>query len=330
MEWRHQARTRSRRLFSLFYEGAHRIFLTRKREQSMLSKSWDTYHSTFGRNSARVLQRSEYTVPLGYFVARSDDCAHGDIGMARRLSRQSVDSGLKTATVEANIKLKVVATAASKTEKAITWVGKDRALFADPEKKELLSGATRSDLTESIGTALNGILFTTLSQQQLDELALLVSERGVVFLREQAFHPDDQVRVFKRLGKTYSGFKASEHALTPGNSNQDSRNVWHSDASFEANPPSYSFLNVQDTPEFGGDAAWVSQYGLYDELSAHMKGFLDGLHAVRSSHEQDGRVTSEHPAVRTHPVTGLKALNITPGSATGFAELKQKESGWYL
>jgi alpha-ketoglutarate-dependent taurine dioxygenase len=30
--------------------------------------------------------------------------------------------------------------------------------------------------------------------------------------------------------------------------------------------------------------------------------------------------------VRTHPVTGLKALNINPGFVTGFAELKKQES----
>lgn len=33
-----------------------------------------------------------------------------------------------------------------------------------------------------------------------------------------------------------------------------------------------------------------------------------------------------HPAVRTHPVTGLRALNVTPSSVTGFAELSTFES----
>ncbi len=38
-------------------------------------------------------------------------------------------------------------------------------------------------------------------------------------------------------------------------------------------------------------------------------------------------IDTHHPAVRTHPVTGLKALNVNPGFVTGFAELKKKESG---
>jgi alpha-ketoglutarate-dependent taurine dioxygenase len=37
-------------------------------------------------------------------------------------------------------------------------------------------------------------------------------------------------------------------------------------------------------------------------------------------------IDTHHPAVRTHPVTGLKALNVNPGFVTGFAELKKPES----
>jgi len=41
-------------------------------------------------------------------------------------------------------------------------------------------------------------------------------------------------------------------------------------------------------------------------------------------------VDTHHPAVRTHPVTGLRALNVNPGFVTDFAELKGKESGTSL
>lgn len=50
--------------------------------------------------------------------------------------------------------------------------------------------------------------------------------------------------------------------------------------------PSYSLLRMEEHPEVGGDTAWVSGYGLYDELSPHMQKLLEGLHAVHTSRLQ--------------------------------------------
>ncbi|KAG7126745.1 Alpha-ketoglutarate-dependent taurine dioxygenase like protein [Verticillium longisporum] len=96
---------------------------------------------------------------------------------------------------------------------------------------------------------------------------------------------------------------------------------------------------MEEYPAVCGDTAWVSQYGLYDALSDAYKRFIDGLYAVHTSRLQYDSILdlwgvgpnrppidSHHPAVRTHPVTGLKALNVNPGFVTGFAELKKVES----
>lgn len=54
---------------------------------------------------------------------------------------------------------------------------RDRAFFADPEKKSLLSQATAvDDLTPYIGTELKGVQLSKLNEAQKDELALLVAE----------------------------------------------------------------------------------------------------------------------------------------------------------
>jgi sulfonate dioxygenase len=73
-------------------------------------------------------------------------------------------------------------------------------LFADPKKKALLSAARRTDLTESVGTVLEDVQLSQLSEQQLDELALLVTERGVVFFRDQDLTTDSQVKLFEHYG----------------------------------------------------------------------------------------------------------------------------------
>jgi len=77
---------------------------------------------------------------------------------------------------------------------------KDRASFADPEKKALFAVAKRVDLTESIGTLLENAQLSQLTPQQLDELALLVTERGVVFFRDQDLTTEAQVKLFEHYG----------------------------------------------------------------------------------------------------------------------------------
>ncbi|KAF2015224.1 TauD-domain-containing protein [Aaosphaeria arxii CBS 175.79] len=206
-----------------------------------------------------------------------------------------------------------------------------------PTESTLLSNASRQDLTDSIGTLLSDIQLSSLSPEQLDELALLVSERGVVFFRGQNLSDDQQVQLSKHYGNKGNGkadtavhqFKEIRN-VTPG---QQSK--WHADLSFAKNPPNFSILRIEDTTESICESSWVSQYGLYDALSDHMKTFLDSLHAVHSSKLSNESILetwstldieSHHPAVQTNPITGLKALNVTPGSVTGFAELKKKES----
>ncbi|RVX71023.1 hypothetical protein B0A52_03388 [Exophiala mesophila] len=218
---------------------------------------------------------------------------------------------------------------------------KDRASFADPEKKALFSVADikRVDLTESIGTLLENVQLSQLNEKQLDELALLVTERGVVFFRDQDLDTQGQVKLFEHYGvlDKHPAQKDQRHVVIRG-STEDHREIlnytpwpsgeFHADTSFEINPPSYSLLRMEEHPEVGGDTAWVSQYGIYDALSKAMRNFLEDETILDLWGVGPNRppIDTHHPAVRTHPVTGLKALNVNQGFATGFAELKKKES----
>jgi alpha-ketoglutarate-dependent taurine dioxygenase len=56
--------------------------------------------------------------------------------------------------------------------------------------------------------------------------------------------------------------------------------------------------------------------------------FIDSsIRDLRGMPTERSPVESHQPAIRSHPVTGLKALNVTPRAVTGFAELSKKESG---
>jgi hypothetical protein len=71
---------------------------------------------------------------------------------------------------------------------------------ADPEKKALLSEAKEViHLTRHIGTEIVGLQLKDLTDQQKDELGLLIAERSVVFFRNQDISPQQQ----KALGEYF-------------------------------------------------------------------------------------------------------------------------------
>lgn len=76
----------------------------------------------------------------------------------------------------------------------------DSGARAVKSKTHLLKAATRvTDLTPNIGTEIQGIQLKDLTPEQRDELALLIAERSVVFLRDQDISPQQQ----KELGEWY-------------------------------------------------------------------------------------------------------------------------------
>ncbi|ORY03345.1 taurine catabolism dioxygenase [Basidiobolus meristosporus CBS 931.73] len=217
----------------------------------------------------------------------------------------------------------------------------DRAAYASKDKKSLLDAVTkRLDLTTHIGTELHGIQLSQLTDQQKDELALLVAERGVVFFRDQDLDIHEQLDLGRYYGPLHIHHTTPhpeglpevhliyqdenvgvDNSYLPYPSSQD---YWHSDVSYELQPPSYTTLKIYAQPEVGSDTLWASQYTAYDKLSPIYKRFVEGLVAVHSGVEQseDARkngthvrrepVVHEHPVVRTHPVTGWKALYVNP------------------
>lgn len=109
---------------------------------------------------------------------------------------------------------------------------------------------------------------------------------------------------------------------------------------YEVQPPSYTTLKLLSGPPRGGggDTLWASQYAAYDALSTGMQNFLEGLTALHSAEMQAegsravGRpirrdpIITEHPLIRTHPVTGWKSLFFNPGFVTQIIGIPKTES----
>ncbi|EPT01675.1 hypothetical protein FOMPIDRAFT_1059637 [Fomitopsis schrenkii] len=230
----------------------------------------------------------------------------------------------------------------------------DRGLFADPEKKALLSAASKiQHLTPTLGTEISGIDLRQLTDQQKDELALLIAERGVVFFRDQEISIREQLELGRYWGPLH------KHATTPVPRepgleevhvvyNDASRRpdptafskleLWHSDVSYELQPPSTTSLKVIAGPPYGGDTLWSSGYALYSSFSPAFQKYLEGLYAVHSAVAQaDGSraaghtvrrepVESIHPIVRVHPVTGWKSIYVNPGFVRRILGVPKAES----
>ena len=99
---------------------------------------------------------------------------------------------------------------------------------------------------------------------------------------------------------------------------------WHSDVTYEQQPPGTTFLYILDQPSTGGDTLFANTAEAYNRLSPLFQERLHGLKAVHSAHEQANGslarggikrrepVTTEHPIIRTHPVTGEKCIFVNP------------------
>ncbi|KAJ3310633.1 hypothetical protein HDV04_004876 [Boothiomyces sp. JEL0838] len=221
--------------------------------------------------------------------------------------------------------------------------------------KKLLSKATKNAvMSPLIGNDISGIQLSALKPDELDELALLVAERGVVFFRDQDIREniDEMVRIGRHFSpvlhvhQTYGILKGKPYVHVVSHKDHAtnlfdtfSTSVrWHSDVTYELQPPGLTFLSVLDMPKAGGDTIWSSQYEAYNRLSKPFQKFLEGLTAIHSAKEQAEMarrtglplrrepVVNEHPVVRTHPVTGKKALFVNPMFTRSIVGLKHEES----
>jgi len=123
---------------------------------------------------------------------------------------------------------------------------------------------------------------------------------------------------------------------------------FHTDSPFLARPPLCMVMRAIDAPRFGGDTAFANMYLAYEELSAGLKTMLGQLKVVysgkdiwsknakldkekqlrlRESHDfTEEQLENTHPAVRSHPRTGRKALYVTPAYFKRFEGWSDEDS----
>ena len=203
-------------------------------------------------------------------------------------------------------------------------------------------------LTPRIGAEVHGIDLTQpLSDTTFEALHDGWMRHQVLFFRDQALDIDQLKDVGHRFGELHvhpmgdlDGHPGVVRIHTDASTKAISGQGWHTDVSCDESPPSASMLHLHTVPEVGGDTLFASMYDAYDALSPTMAGFLDGLEACHSGRETFeayfGRGIDSmrdkaypeaiHPVVRTHPVTGRKALFVNWGFTTHIIGLEPDES----
>ncbi|KAF8575499.1 TauD-domain-containing protein [Ramaria rubella] len=233
---------------------------------------------------------------------------------------------------------------------------------ADKAKPHLLKDAKVRNLNPYIGSVIKGVQISQLSKEGLDELALYAAERKVLVFRDQDFKDigaSRQIEIARHFGpiqrhptsgnvKGYPEFhvvyRDTDHDRLKDYFPADrvARTSWHSDVTYEKQTPGTTFFFVLDQPGQGGDTLFLSQVEAYNRLSDEFKKRLEGLRALHSAVPQAEHsakrggpvrrdpVETEHPVVRTHPVTGEKALFVNQGFTKRIVGFKTEESTWLL
>ncbi|KAL2881447.1 hypothetical protein SGCOL_003012 [Colletotrichum sp. CLE4] len=231
------------------------------------------------------------------------------------------------------------------------------------------------NITPRVGAEVRGIQLSQLSKADLDEVALLAAERGVLVFRDQDFADigfDRQKEIVRHYGPLHKVRiprwdiqKAQAQSFTsstpmrkrkthylplhPTEDQEDlethtyththdvrgnlrtllgprtTYDLWHIDQTFTPNTPSTTFFWVLETPASGGgDTAFKSLTAAYEALSPAYRAILRGLSLFHTSASvgEVARVGAEralreavsttHPLVIRHPVTGKPSLFVNP------------------
>jgi taurine dioxygenase len=205
----------------------------------------------------------------------------------------------------------------------------------------------------ALGAEISGVdLSRDLSDETVAAIRRAWLEHLVVFFRDQDLPPARFLAFARRFGEVieYPFVKGlDDHpeiipVLKLPHEQINFGGVWHSDTTYLTVPPMASMLVAREVPPAGGDTLFANMYLAYETLSPGMRKLLDGLVAVNSSANADASRTREdrmrdsarqdarqeyvaaHPAVRTHPETGRKALYVNVAHTVAFEGMTREES----
>jgi len=217
-----------------------------------------------------------------------------------------------------------------------------------------------SRLSDALGVEISGVDVARLDEAAFGAVRDAFHEHHVVVFRDQQLGVEDHIAFSRRFGgleihiSTDNLLKDHPEILLVSNKKENGKYIgvenagdeWHSDLSYMAKPSLGSLLYALEISEVGGDTEWSNMYTAFETLPEATKLRIGGLKARHSFNRfRNKRVTIPearragakeryakisppdviHPVVRTHEVTGRKALYVSPRFTIGIEDLPEDE-----
>ena len=190
-------------------------------------------------------------------------------------------------------------------------------------------------MTTNIGAEISGIdLSQSLDRATLDQIYDALMKHLVLFFRDQDLSPKTQFEFATTFGTPVEPHPIYPHLpgydrvvlLENDGDRPPDTDDWHTDLTFQQNPPFMSVLHAIDVPATGGDTLWANMVAAYDSLPDDMQALVAKSSAVHDmgafrNHYLGDNADIEalnaamasmgsavHPMAPVHPVTGRRLL----------------------
>ena len=216
---------------------------------------------------------------------------------------------------------------------------------------------TFTPLSPAIGMEVHGIdMSRPAPPDTISRLNEVLSYNSILLFRDQDLTPERHI-AFSRYFGELEPHVADQYNM-PGhpeifivsNVVENGREIgarggarhWHSDYSYRERPSLGSLFHCLECPPEGGQTQFASMYTAYEALPDEKKELLAGVQAVHDynyywtnytphreplTEEQRRQVPPvAHPALRTHPVSGRRALYLAHQVVSHFEGMEFEES----
>ncbi|MGR9090096.1 MAG: TauD/TfdA dioxygenase family protein [Gammaproteobacteria bacterium] len=171
-----------------------------------------------------------------------------------------------------------------------------------------------------------------LGASEFAHLASGLGEPQLQLLRDARDASVPEVSVFDSTYKTADA--------KPADLRLDRRSGWHTDDSYFAEPAKVTLLQAIEIPDTGGETRFCNAQAAYEDLGVADKAAYTGLRAVhsydtpraparaqaRKPEEEADTTDVEHPLIRTHDITGRKAIYFNSNRTDRIVGMNRRDS----